>query len=127
MVYWSNDAYFGVGLGATRYVRGLRATNTRDLSTYLRCLEAGRPVIGPSETLNSEARARETAVLMLRRTVLGIDRADFVSRTGYELDALAGATLERHVAQHLLADDGQRVRFTLEGLFLADCVLCDLL
>jgi oxygen-independent coproporphyrinogen-3 oxidase len=33
----------------------------------------------------------------------------------------------RHVAQGWLDDDGIRVRFTREGLFLADTVLCDLL
>ena len=63
---------------------------------------------------------------MLRRTVLGIDRADFARRTGFDLDALAGPALARHVARGLLEDDGRRVRFTREGLFLADSVLCDL-
>ena len=35
--------------------------------------------------------------------------------------------LARYVADGLLQDDGRRVRFTREGLFLADSVLCDLL
>ena len=90
LVYWANDAYFGVGLGAARYVGGVRSVNTRDLPAYLRRIEAGEPATGPTETLDPEARARETAVLMLRRTVLGIDRADFARRTGFDLDALAG-------------------------------------
>ncbi len=84
-------------------------------------------MIGPTETLDAEARARETAVLMLRRVRLGIDRADFLRRTGADLDALAGPALPRHVAGGLLEDDGRRVRFTREGLFLADTVLCDFL
>jgi oxygen-independent coproporphyrinogen III oxidase len=127
LVYWANDAYFGVGLGAARYVRGVRSTNTRDLFAYLRRLEAGEEATGPTETLDPEARARETAVLMLRRTVLGIDREDFALRTGFDFDALAGPVLERYAARGLLEDDESRVRFTREGLFLADSVLCDLL
>jgi putative oxygen-independent coproporphyrinogen III oxidase len=127
LVYWANDAYFGVGLGAARYIRGLRSTNTRELTAYLRRLELGRPASGPSELLDAEGRARETAVLMLRRTSLGIDRADFALRTGFDLDELAGPVLARFVVQQLLADDGQCVRFTREGLFLADSVLCELL
>src|SRR5439155_15265162 len=110
LVYWANDAYFGVGVGAARYVRGVRATNTRDLPAYLRRLEAGREATGPTEALDPEGRARETAVLMLRRTVLGLDRADFLHRTGFDLDALAGPALRRHVASGLLDDDGRRVR-----------------
>jgi oxygen-independent coproporphyrinogen-3 oxidase len=127
LVYWANDAYFGVGVGAARYVGGVRSVNTRELTAYLRRIEAGEPATGPTEALEPEARARETAVLMLRRTILGIDRADFARRTGFELDDLARPVLARHVANGLLDDDGRRVRFTREGLYLADSVLCDLL
>jgi oxygen-independent coproporphyrinogen-3 oxidase len=127
LVYWSNDAYFGVGLGAARYVRGVRSSNTRDLPAYLRRIEEGIEATGPTETLEPEARARETAVLMLRRTVAGLDRDDFRRRTGYDFDALAGGELSRHRDGGLLEDDGRRIRFTREGLFLADTVLSDLL
>jgi oxygen-independent coproporphyrinogen III oxidase len=126
LVYWANDAYYGVGLGAARYVDGIRSVNTRELPAYLRRIEAGEPATGPTETLDPEARARETIVLMLRRTALGIDRPDFEHRTGFDLDALAGPVVARYVSRGLLEDDGQRVRFTREGLFLADTVLCDL-
>ena len=127
LVYWANDAYFGVGVGAARYVRGVRSVNTRDLFAYLRRVEAGEPATGPTEALDPEARARETAVLMLRRTVLGIDRADFARRTGFELDALAGPVVRQSVARGLLEDDGRRVRLTPEGRFLADSVMAELL
>jgi oxygen-independent coproporphyrinogen-3 oxidase len=127
LVYWANDAYFGVGLGAARYVRGVRSSNTRDLPAYLRRLEADLDATSPTETLEPEARARETAVLMLRRTQLGIERGDFDARTGFDLEDLLGEPIRRAVGHGLLEDDGVRVRFTGEGLFLADSVLCDLL
>ncbi len=50
LVYWANDAYFGVGLGAARYVEGTRASNTRDLLAYLKRIEAGDDPTGPTET-----------------------------------------------------------------------------
>jgi oxygen-independent coproporphyrinogen III oxidase len=127
LVYWANDAYFGVGVGAARYSNGLRATNTRDLPAYLKRVEAGEEATGPHEALDAEGRARETAVLMLRRTIDGIDRTDFAERTGWELDALAGEAIARHVRREWLEDDGRRLRFTREGLFVADSVLCDFL
>jgi oxygen-independent coproporphyrinogen-3 oxidase len=126
LVYWANDAYFGVGLGAARYLRGVRSSNTRDLPFYLKLIDESQDATGPTETLDPEARARETAVLMLRRTVIGLDRDDFQRRTGFRFDAIAGDALPRHRAGGLLEDDGQRVRFTREGLFLADTVLSDL-
>ena len=127
LVYWTNDAYFGVGLGAARYVEGLRASNTRDLPAYIKRMEVGEDPTGPRETLSAEARARETAVLMLRRLIVGIDRPDFQRRTGWSLDELAAPVVARHVAGGLLEDNGRRVRFTSDGVLLADSVLCDLL
>ncbi len=126
-VYWANDAYFGVGLGAASYVEGVRSVNTRDLMAYLRRIEAGERATGPTERLGLEARARETAMLMLRRTVLGIDRNDFKARTGYNLDSLLGDPISRFLDQGLLEDNGERIRFSRAGLFLADGVLCELL
>ena len=127
LVYWANDAYFGVGLGAARYDGGVRSVNTRDLGAYLKRVEAGAPATGPTEALDPEARARETAVLMLRRTAIGLDRGDFAARTGFALDALAGEALAKFVRRGLLEDDGRRVGLTREGLFLADSVLCEFL
>lgn len=127
LVYWANEAYHGVGLGAARYLHGTRASNTRELMAYLRRVEAGDDPTGPSETLTPEERARETIVLMLRRTVQGLDRVDYQQRTGLTIDELAGPAIARHVAGGLLSDDGRVLRFTREGLFLADTVLSDLL
>jgi oxygen-independent coproporphyrinogen-3 oxidase len=105
----------------------VRSSNTRELAAYIRRLDADEDATGPTETLDPEARARETAVLMLRRTVLGLERKDFQTRTGFDFDALAGTVLERYLQRGLLEDDGRRIRFRREGLFLADSVLCDLL
>jgi oxygen-independent coproporphyrinogen III oxidase len=127
LAYWANDAYFGFGVGAARYLRGVRSVNTRDLNAYLRRVEAGSPARGPIEELSEEARARETAILMLRRIQAGIEREDFFQRTGFELDALAGDAIGRFAAQGYLEDDGRRLRLSREGLFIADKVLCEFL
>jgi len=125
LVYWANDAYWGLGLGAAQYADGDRTVNTRNLPAYLRRIEAGEPATGPRERLEGEDHARETAMLMLRRTALGIDRDDFRYRTGFDLDALLGPVIPRFVAEGLLEDDGRRVRLTREGRFLADRVLSE--
>jgi oxygen-independent coproporphyrinogen III oxidase len=127
LAYWTNDAYFGFGVGAARYLRGVRSVNTRDINAYLRRIESRMPATGPSEELSAEDRARETAILMLRRTLTGIERSDFERRTGFDLDGLAGETITRYQMRGLLEDDGQRVRLSHEGLFVADQILCDFL
>ncbi|HEU5117443.1 MAG TPA: coproporphyrinogen III oxidase, partial [Isosphaeraceae bacterium] len=127
LVYWANDPYFGVGLGAARFVDGTRAVNTRDLKSYVKRMESGLDPTGPIEQLDPEAHARETAVLMLRRLQLGLSRRDFTERTGMELDALVGDMLTRHVSKGWLEDDGERLRLTRSGLFVADTVMADFL
>ena len=87
-VYWANEAYFGFGLGATRYINGRREANSRDLQTYLRRVLAGEPAAFQSETLAPEERARETLMLNLRRSE-GVDRRRFFEQTGYDLHDLA--------------------------------------
>jgi oxygen-independent coproporphyrinogen-3 oxidase len=121
-VYWANEAYFGAGLGAARYVRLRRELNTRDLSAYLRRALAGESVTQQSEELPAVERARETMAVGLRR-MEGIDRAAFAVQTGFELDGVAGAPLEMLVEQGFLSDDGRRVCLTREGKFVADAVI----
>jgi oxygen-independent coproporphyrinogen-3 oxidase len=121
-VYWANEAYFGFGLGAARYVLGRRELNTRDLRGYIRRALAGEPVTFQSEELAPEERARETMAVQLRRAE-GIDRAAFRAQTGYDLDAVAGGRLAQHVEQGFLCDDGARVCLTREGKYVADGVI----
>jgi oxygen-independent coproporphyrinogen III oxidase len=121
-VYWANEAYFGFGMGAARYILGRRELNTRDLDTYVRRALAGEPATFQSEELPPEERARETMAVQLRRAD-GIDRAAFRAQTGFDLDAVAGPPLARHVELGLLDDDERRVRLTRRGKYVADAVI----
>ncbi|HEY7424735.1 MAG TPA: radical SAM family heme chaperone HemW [Gemmataceae bacterium] len=121
-VYWTNEAYFGFGMGAARYVLGRRELNTRDLQRYMRCALSGESVTWQSEELGPEERARETMAVQLRRAE-GIDRSAFRTQTSFDLDALAGEALVRHVEQGFLADDGRNVWMTRRGKYVADAVI----
>jgi oxygen-independent coproporphyrinogen-3 oxidase len=125
-VYWANEAYHGFGVGAARYVGGRRELNTRGLGGYIRRALAGEPTTFQSEELGAAERARETIGVQLRRAE-GIDRAAFLRQTGFDLDALAGPALRRHVELGLLADDGAGVRLTRQGRCVADAMICELL
>lgn len=114
--YWANEAYHGVGLGAARYVEGVREVNTRDFDAYL----AGRRA-WQSECLDAWERARETMAVQLRRSE-GIHRAAFRIQTGHDLDAVTTRVVEL-VAQGFLRDDGAQVALTRRGRCVADGVI----
>jgi oxygen-independent coproporphyrinogen-3 oxidase len=125
-VYWANGPHFGFGLGAARYVDGCRELNTRDLSGYIHKCLAGESATFQSERLAPEQRARETIAMQLRRSD-GIQRSALRLQTDFELDALVGAAIARHVDLGLVADDGERVFLTRQGKYVADAVITALL
>jgi oxygen-independent coproporphyrinogen-3 oxidase len=124
-VYWANEAYYGFGLGAARYIAGRRELNTRHLDTYLQRMRKGQSPTCQSEELAPLDRARETLGLQLRRSD-GVDRSRFRLQTGWELDDLCGPGIARHVGLGLLDDDGTRVRLTRAGKFVADSIIAEL-
>lgn len=124
--YWAGEEYFAAGPGAARYVDGVRETNHRSTTTYLKRVLAGESPVAEREQLSDEARARERLVLGLRR-MEGVDRAAFAAASGLSLDALCGAAIARFVAMGLVCDDGSCVRLTREGLFVSDALWPELL
>jgi oxygen-independent coproporphyrinogen-3 oxidase len=120
--YWANEAYFGFGVGAARYVRGRREINTRDLNAYIRKALAGESCTFQSEELEPFERAKETMAVQLRRCE-GIERTAFRAQTGHDLDAVAGQRLAALVGQGVLDDNGRRVCLTRQGKYVADAVI----
>ena len=124
--YWTGREWFAAGPGAARYVDGVRETNHRSTTTWIRRLEAGESTVAEREELTLEEKARERLVFGLRR-LEGVSRSDFASQTGYEIDALAGKEIERFVSLGLLSSDGDRVRLTRAGLMVSDALWPELL
>ena len=125
-VYWSGDGYFAAGPGAARYVDGVRETNHRSTTTYLKRVLNGDSPVAEREELDSEQRARERLIFGLRRLV-GVERSSFLSRTGYTIDTLAGKQIAQFVELGLLEDNGQTIRLSREGLLVSDSLWPELL
>jgi oxygen-independent coproporphyrinogen III oxidase len=117
--YWANEAYFGFGTGAARYVMRKRELNVRSTADYIRRVLAGESPTFQSEELTPEERARETIAVQLRRSD-GVRRTAFREQTGFDFDALVGERLAWYVAEGLLADDRTAVRLTRRGRCVAD-------
>ncbi len=124
--YWANEAYYGFGVGAARYVHGARELNVRDTKLYIRKALGGEPVAFQREELAPRARAFETMATQLRRAD-GIDRLAFRDQTGFELDALAPAALALLRDNDIVSDDGLSVRLTRRGKCVADAAVAELL
>jgi oxygen-independent coproporphyrinogen-3 oxidase len=124
--YWANEAYYGFGVGAARYVNGVRELNVRDTKLYIRKALAGEPTAFQREELSPRDRAFETVATQLRRAD-GIDRARFREQTGFELDELAAPALAVLAGNGIVSDDGVSVRLTRRGKCVADAAVAELL
>jgi oxygen-independent coproporphyrinogen-3 oxidase len=124
--YWTGREWFAAGPGAARYVDGVRETNHRSTTTWIRRLEAGESPVAEREELTPEEKARERLVFGLRR-LEGVSRKDFATQTGYEIDALAGKQIERFASLGFLSSDAEGVRLKREGLMVSDAIWPELL
>ena len=124
--YWANDAYFGFGVGAARYIDGRRELNIRNTQSYIKRILSGEPATFQTEELSPIERAWETITTQVRR-VEGIDRNEFQQRTGHDLDQLIREPLPMLVKHQLVTDNGLSVTLTEKGRCVADAVILQLI
>ncbi len=117
--YWANEAYYGFGVGAARYVHGVRELNTRDTKSYIRKVLAEESPVFQSERLGPLDRAFETIGTQLRRAD-GIDRERFREQTGFELNDLVGETIALFAGTGLCINDAAGIKLTRRGKCVAD-------
>ncbi len=124
--YWANEAYYGFGVGAARYIQGVRELNTRDTKHYVKQVLAGESPTFQSECLGQQDRAFETIGTQLRR-MEGIGRERFQEQTGLALDAIVGECIQNLVREGILSDTGLSVKLTRRGKCIADGVIEELM
>ena len=120
-VYWANEPYLGLGVGAASYLDGVRRTHTRDLEAYCAEALAGRPIPGESERLEGAAQAGE-AIMLALRTSEGVDLARFRERYGIDVQQRYRKVVGDLVAAGVLIADGAGLRLTERGRFVANDV-----
>lgn len=120
LVYWNDDEYYGIGLGASGYLDGVRYTNTRNMSKYL----AGQ-YADEKETI-SPAIAEEDYLMLKLRLDEGFAKEDFAERFGFRYDDKYGEETKRLAEKGLLIDSPASLRCTDEGIMLLDYVLLHL-
>ncbi len=126
LVYWNNQEYVGLGVGACGYVDGVRYTNIRGIPPYIEALHQHKKPISANERLTGHAEKAETLMLALRKRE-GICLADYERRFGEKLDVMFGETIKKWTNLELLEQNGTHLRLTQRGLFLTNEVFLELM
>jgi len=126
LVYWNNQEYVGLGVGACGYVDSVRYTNIRGIPPYIEALRQHKKPIADSERLTGHAEKAETFMLALRKRE-GICLADYEQRFGEKLEVAFGNTIKKWMDLELLEKNGTHLCLTQRGLFLANEVFVELM
>ena len=124
--YWAGQEYYAAGPGAARFLDGVRETNHRSTTTYIKRVLNNESPIAEREELTAEQLARERLVLGLRR-LEGVNLEQFHPATGYKIENLAGEEITRLVKLGMLEQNDTHLRLTQEGLLISDALWPDLL
>jgi oxygen-independent coproporphyrinogen-3 oxidase len=111
----------GIGVSAVSHLGDEIYRNDDKLGSYLERIERGESPVG--QTFSLELHDRKT--LLVART-LGdggvIDRHDYASAVGHEVDEDFPTAIERLRAASLIDDDGQRIALSDDGRLVYDLV-----
>jgi len=124
--YWLCNPWFAFGPSAAGFTNGVRNTNHRSPTTWMKRIIAGQSAVGESEELSSRDRAIERLIFGLRM-VDGIAVQAFETAIGQTMESLTGATIEGLVDRGLVERTETHVRLTSEGRMVADTVSVELL
>ncbi|MCO4600423.1 coproporphyrinogen III oxidase [Streptococcus infantarius subsp. infantarius] len=120
LMYWDNAEYFGVGAGASGYLKGVRYRNRGPIQHYLKAVAQGNARLS-EEKLTKDEMMEEELFLGLRKKT-GVSIARFEEKFGLSFEERYGQIVRELCQQGLLVLDDKVVRMTKKGLFLGDTV-----
>lgn len=122
LAYWRNTPYLAFGVGAHRYVEGVRSSNFRALKRYMR-----EPLNDEfSETITPEIRLKEGIMLGLRLTE-GIDLDAFSKTYGIDLLNFRRAQIEPMLADGLLQLSDGCLAISARGIPISNSIISNLI
>ena len=124
--YWLCNPWFAFGPSAAGFTNGVRNTNHRSPTTWMKRVAAGESGVGETEELSAHEHAIERLIFGLRM-VDGIEVESFETAVGTTLESLTGDTIETLKNRGLIENTETHLRLTAAGRMIADSVSVELL
>ncbi len=121
LVYWKNEEYFGVGLGASGYLGNIHYTNSKSVTEYLK---------GKTRDIEEVVTKQddiEYQIMLNLRTIYGLDLNQFKNKFGYDLSNVKEKEIARLIENKLLFKQDNRLIPTYEGMMVLDSIILDLI
>jgi oxygen-independent coproporphyrinogen-3 oxidase len=125
-IYWQAKPYYAFGPGASRFIDGVRETNDRSVTRYIRQFIEHRSCKIERDELPLYERIKELLIVGLRQRD-GISRQNFTSRMGVDPCILIEKLPPNIHEQHWLEIKGDNIRITDRGILFYDTIAHHLL
>ncbi len=124
MSYWEGKSYIGIGPGAHSYDGKRRAWNVSNNPKYIQSITKG---VLPQEVEVLSTTDRYNEYVMTRlRTKRGVSLVEVKSDYGDSFHDYLVNQAQKHIEDHFLFLDGDRLYVTKKGKFLSDGLASDL-
>ena len=125
-IYWKNEEYIGVGVGAHSFFNKVRFSNTKDMNTYRDLIKNHKNPMVEQTRISLEEEMAETMFLGLRM-MEGIDLKDFQRRYQVNIMEKYENQISEFVRQDLLVIVGDKLRLTQRGIDVSNRVFASFL
>lgn len=122
LAYWLNEEYLAFGVGAHRYYRGRRSSNSRSLKRYIRDYKAEENL----EQIDGETSFKEAIFLGLRLR-RGLDLKELENKYGRNLLELRGSKIVQLQESGFLELDSGFLRLSQKGILVSNSILSELI
>jgi oxygen-independent coproporphyrinogen-3 oxidase len=123
-VYWRNESYVGVGLGAHSYFGGVRYNNVYDMSEYISRIDNNLSVSCNMEVISRKRDISDYMILGLR-LAKGVDVMEFRKRYNQDVMLLFGDRIRKLCKEGLVVCEGDTIMLTSKGKDLANRVFVE--
>ncbi len=130
IVYWTDEAYLGLGLCAASYIGGYRFRNTSDMDAYM--MKYGTDEMKANsirediECVDDKKHMEEYMFLGLRM-MQGISRSRFQKVFQKDVYEIYKDVIAKWEAKGMIACDDEYVRLTKQGISISNLVMADFL
>lgn len=122
LVYWELGEYFGLGLGASSYVKEVRYKNHDTFEEYEKYPNQKIEVV----EVGKQQKMEEFIFLGLRK-IKGISKKDFHQFFQISIEEVYGEIIKKYEALGFLQCEGDRLSFTSKGLDVSNQILSEFL
>lgn len=118
LVYWNNEEYYAIGVGASSYVDGVRYTSSKNITNYVK---------GIINKDSFEVDKDKEYIMLGLRLEKGINLIEYKSIFNKDFLIEYSGIIDKYISDGLLILEDNYLKVSYEGMMILDSILVDLM